>query len=539
MPPNRVTRADTGTLRWPHRGEALADLLRARPERVALDPPGPDEVLALVEAVSICSSDLKVLRMGADHPLLAASGALRETVLGHEVCLRVAAVGERQRHRFAPGQRLGLQPAMRVGGQRRTIGFDVPGGFAQVIRLGPEALADYVFPVPEHLTAAEIALLEPYGCVERAWRPNARTALHEGGGALIVLGAGAGRWSASRPLRWRATTLVAPAGAALHPSLGAADRRVERLAEIQGARFDDILALGEILPDDLAALPGLLAEGGMLLQARRTPAAPVLVDAARIHYDALALTGTTAPDILDALAPARQRFDLRPGGVVLVHGAGGAMGRIHVHRALQLPDGPATVIASARGAARLADLARDFGPMAASQGRRLILAEASGLAAAVGAAAPGGLDAAVVVAPDPAAVAEAARRLAPDGLLAVFAGFAYGQPVPLNLAGVATAGLRITGSTGCSVADMQDVLGRVCRGELDLLANLTAVAGLNALPAALDAVARGVVSGKIAIYPHAPEAPLRRLAGRWDAAQERALTGAAGEKPGEAPCATM
>jgi D-arabinose 1-dehydrogenase-like Zn-dependent alcohol dehydrogenase len=521
-----------GTLRWPHRGDSLEALLRSRPERVLAAPPGPDEVLARVEAVSICSSDIKVVRMGADHPLLTRSGALRETVLGHEVCLRVVAVGERQQGRFAPGQRLGLQPAMRIDGQRRTIGFDVPGGFAQMLRLGSEALADYVFPVPEELTAAEIALLEPYGCVERAWRPNARIALDPAGAALVVLGPGAARWSASRPLRWRTTTLVAPAGAALHPSLGTADRRVATLAEVAGARFDDILALGEIGPGDLAALPGLLAEGGMLLQARRTPVPPVPVDAARIHYDGLALVGTAAPDVLDALSPARQRFDLRPGGAVLVHGAGGAMGRIHVHRLLQLAAGPATVIASARGAARLADLREDFAAMAAARGRALVLTEAAGLDAAVHVAAPNGLDAAVVVAPDPAAVAEAARWLAPDGLLVIFAGFAYGNPVPLDLAGVAVGGLRITGSTGCSVADMQDVLARVRCGELDLLANLKAVAGLSALPAALDAVQSGEVSGKIVIYPQAPDAPLRRLSGRWDAAQERGLIGLAGASEG-------
>ena len=40
---------------------------------------------------------------------------------------------------------LGLQPAMRVDGKRKTIGFDVPGGFAQYLRLDADALNAYVF----------------------------------------------------------------------------------------------------------------------------------------------------------------------------------------------------------------------------------------------------------------------------------------------------------------------------------------------------------------------------------------------------------
>src|SRR5690606_18058287 len=113
--------------------------------------------------------------------------------------LRVEEVGTAQAGRFRRGQRLALQPAMRVGGKRRIIGFDVPGGFAQYLRLGPDALADYVFEAPATLTAAEIALLEPYGCVERAYRPNARRGLALNGAALVVLGAEWQRYTASQP----------------------------------------------------------------------------------------------------------------------------------------------------------------------------------------------------------------------------------------------------------------------------------------------------------------------------------------------------
>ena len=510
-------------LRWTHRGGSLDELLKAEPEAVPLVAPAPDEVIARVEAVSICSSDIKVVRMGADHPLLANASNGEDTVLGHELCLRVEYVGSAQSDRFHIGQRLALQPAMRIEGKRQIVGFDIPGGFAQYLRLGPRALADYVFDAPETVSAATIALLEPYGCVERAYRPNARQKLDPAGTALIVLGAGADRYQASKPLRWQRTIVAGPPDAQLPESLGKADIRVDSLAEVADQRFDDIIALGEIGASDLALLPPLLAEHGVLLQARLTTSAPVPVDAARIHYDALAFLGTAQNDILAALDPARQRFDVRPGGVALIHGAGGAMGRIHVHRLLQLENGPGTVIATSRKGSRLAALKEDFAPMAEAQGRRLIVAEAEEVEALISELAPAGLDDVVIVVPDSAAVEAAARWLAPDGLLAVFAGFAFGRPIQFDLAGVATSGRRLTGSTGCSVEDMKDVLARVTSGQLDLLANLKAVGGLKALPKALDAVSRGSVSGKIVIYPQSPDMPFRAVDGGWGLAEERGL----------------
>ncbi|WP_207481878.1 alcohol dehydrogenase catalytic domain-containing protein [Arenibaculum pallidiluteum] len=509
--------------RWAHRGGSFDLLPEAVLEVEPLPPPAPDEVIARVEAVSICSSDIKVVRMGSSHPLLA-NGDGRGVVLGHELSLRVHDVGSAQTARFRKGQRISLQPAMRINGRRSIVGFDLAGGFAQYLRLGPEALADYVFEVPETLTAAEIAMLEPYGCVERAYRPNARQAFRHDGSALVLFGPNADRHHASRPLGWKRLVVAGPLDAPLPDFVGPVAMRCTSITEVSEERFDDILALGDIDAGSLAALPTMLAEGGLLLQARRSALGPVPVDAARIHYDALSFVGTSDPDILQALAPGRQRFDVKPGGVALVHGAGGAMGRIHVHRLLQLEQGPRTIVATSRKGRRLADLETDFGPVADAMGRRLIVAENEQLGTIIDQVAPGGLDDAVVVAPDSEAVAAAAGWLAPDGLLAVFAGFPYGGTVPFDLAGIATTGKRITGSTGCSVEDMRDVLSRAVRGDLNLTANLKAVAGLNALPHALDAVNRGTVSGKIVVYPQSPDLPMRVVTDGWRIADEEGLT---------------
>src|SRR5437868_12017867 len=58
------------------------------------------------DLVGICFSDIKLLRLGGDHPKLYGRDLSREpTRLGHETSITVVAVGEDLRGRFRPGQR--------------------------------------------------------------------------------------------------------------------------------------------------------------------------------------------------------------------------------------------------------------------------------------------------------------------------------------------------------------------------------------------------------------------------------------------------
>jgi len=503
---------------WRYRGETIDELLQGQPTLAAMAPPQDEEIIAKIEAACICSSDIKVMRMGRDHPLFIAE--TMDTVLGHEMCLRVMAVGQAQRGRFYPGQRLALQPALAVGNSRSTVGMDRPGAFAQYIRLDSAFLTGNVMEVPDDVPAAIIALLEPYACVERAWTGNVRRQLKSGGRALIVVHEGADFTFSDLP-GWREIVLVGECPAFLD---GQTMIHLNHLNEVDGI-FDDILALGDLPASQLGVLCRLLAKGGMLLQGRRNPTRdPVLLDPARIHYDELAFVGTKHQDLTTAFAPDAQRFDVRSGGVALIHGAGGAMGRIHVHRLLQLPNGPKTIIASSRKGQRLDDLAADFAALAREQNRQFLVTSVQDLAACVAKHAPNGLDDAVIVAPDPQAIADVTGWLAPDGLLAVFAGFPYGKQIEFDLAAIALWGKRLTGSSGCTIGDMKGVLDRFQTGELDISANIAAIAGLDALPLALKAVADGTFSGKVMIYPHKMDLPLTPVK-NWQGADEAGLIG--------------
>lgn len=513
---NNIMSASRQGLYWGYRNDTT-DITAIAPATQDIAPADNGELIARVEAATICSSDIKVIRLGEQHPLFAGGSrnANPDRVLGHELCLRVVEVGAGLEEQFHAGQRLGLQPTIRDGadGASRTVGMDIRGGFAQYIRLDHSiagGAAPYVFDVPEDLPAAAIAMLEPYACVERAYRPNARREFAVNGKAVVIGGDGAASIHCSRMLPHASITFI---GIQSHDASrrfaapGARTAFVADWTEIAGETFDDIIVCGEVTREAAEHALAALARGGLWLHARYGAGSlPVAIDPAHIHYHNLSLCGTASDDVAEALTPARH--DVTPGGIALVHGAGGPMGRMHVHRLLQLPDGPATVVATSRQAHRRAQLITDFEPLAQSAGRRLIAVGDDDLAAATVRHAPEGFTDIVVVAPSVDAVAESAAQLATDGLLMIFAGTPLGDTAMIDIGPISSGNRRITGSTSCSVADQRAVLARIVDGSLQPAINLKAIAGLRHTGAALAAMMAGEIAGKIALYPFAPDLPL-------------------------------
>ena len=526
---------------WPFNGGTARDIgVGGKPVAVPLLPAATDEIVARVDAVCICSSDVKIIRMGAEHPLLRERQASQAAmVLGHEVALTVTDVGEAWRGTYVPGQRLGLQPAIVRDGRRTTIGIDLPGGFSQYLRLDSHVLGGpepYAFAVPEGLSAAAVAMLEPYSCVEAAYRKNSRISLCAGGRLLIVGCRGAAAMTLALDVGVREATLLhAPAAVEAWARDRAEEcRLIASLADIAETCFDDIVVCGDYDPGLVqAVLPHLADRGLLAIVAPDATREPLEIDAAGLHYRGLSIVGATGPRIEEAFSPIRNRFELRAAGTFLVLGAGGAMGRMHVHRALRMADGPRVIIATSRMGARLDALERDFQAMACDAQRRLVVLADTDLDRMLPALAPGGCDDVAVVAPETEAIERAARFMRADGMLVIFAGMPFGRPCRLPLGLAASHGARFTGSTGSDVGDQRTVLRQIEAGGLDLSCNLEAVAGFDALPEALQAVSAGTVSGKIAIYPFVrdlPITPVRTLAAgrrmgaeRWSRADEDRL----------------
>ncbi|MCB0239932.1 MAG: alcohol dehydrogenase catalytic domain-containing protein, partial [Anaerolineae bacterium] len=181
--------------------------VRGRPVSEPLPRCADDEILVRVDALGLCASDAKMVRMGSDYPLFFDRDFAAEPArLGHEAALTVVSVGEQWRAQFYPGLRLGIQPDVYLNGQRAIFGVNIPGAMTQYLTLGRDVLASdhgsCVFPVLSGVSYAEIALLEPWACVDVAYSATARRLEPKAGGLLWIKGEpGDDTWyEMSRPL---------------------------------------------------------------------------------------------------------------------------------------------------------------------------------------------------------------------------------------------------------------------------------------------------------------------------------------------------
>jgi len=88
--------------------------------------------------------------------------------------------------------------------------------------------------------------------------------------------------------------------------------------ELAKGAFDDIILLDPESPDSIEqALDALAPEGCLNLALSRPVPRPISISANRLHYEDLAIVGTTSEDVSEAYGWARNRAELKPGGVLL------------------------------------------------------------------------------------------------------------------------------------------------------------------------------------------------------------------------------
>jgi L-iditol 2-dehydrogenase len=302
-------------------------------EDVAVPDIDDDEILVRVRAAAICGSDLRILRAG--HALIPA-GSRR--VLGHEVAGDVDAVGSRV-HGFTPGERVCLVPCVGCGrcddciaGDNNAcdsvhiLGFGFDGGFQEFLRVPRSALErGNVCRVPDSVSYAEAALVEPLACCYRAQR-QVGVGFRD---TVVIIGAG--------PIGVLHTLLARLAGAR---RIIASDVVASRLEMVRRLGADVVVGgsgedLGEVIREQTdgrgadvvittvssAAVQsqavGLLARRGRLcLFAGLSASERVEIDTNRLHYLSLTLTGTTGTSIAEYAAclrlVAERRIDLTP-----------------------------------------------------------------------------------------------------------------------------------------------------------------------------------------------------------------------------------
>ena len=104
-----------------------------RLDEITLPELGPDDVQIRVVSDSVCMSTYKAVLEGEDHKRVPDDCAVNPTIVGHEFCGDIIAVGENWKHKYKVGDKFAIQPAHYYKGSQMAPGYSYQfcGGSAQ------------------------------------------------------------------------------------------------------------------------------------------------------------------------------------------------------------------------------------------------------------------------------------------------------------------------------------------------------------------------------------------------------------------------
>ena len=266
---------------------------------------GPGDLLLRTACASVCGTDIRMLKHGH---------TVSPLVIGHEMSGIIESAGAGVTG-FRPGDRVCVAPnynpvasRLTIAGEGhldpnyRALGIHEDGAFAEFVRIPALAVQQgNVFPISDHVSFTEAALVEPMACVFNAYE-KARTGP---GDTVLIIGAGPigvmhGKMSrlagASKVIindlnaeRLGLARRIDPAFITL-----GGDPRGELMKLTAGAGADVIITAcpvpeAQTLAIELAAVSGRIVFFGGLPKDR----AIVPLDTNLIHYRQLMVTGTT------------------------------------------------------------------------------------------------------------------------------------------------------------------------------------------------------------------------------------------------------
>ena len=500
-----------------------------QPTEIPVPEPKDDELLVRNEAIGLCFSDTKIIKFGPNHPRIKGRDLKKDPVIpGHEVALTIVKVGKNRQKDYKAGERYIIQADVRYKGTTPSYGYVLPGGLSQYGIIGREVLdgddGSYLIPLHNQtLGYSELALVEPWGCVVAAYRIAHRHSIRDGG-TLLIAGNGMDKkeWDFTALFRESTPARTILLDAEKGTQKGVRDAleggeievtqgpTVKQLFEKHtgGAGFDDIIILGDA-PDQLIEQAGdSLSKNGILNYMVSSPQKQVVsIDAGKVHYDVIAFIGGTGTDVNEAYT-ANPDYTIR-GGSVLMIGAGGPMGQMHIKLAMEQEDAAKMIIATDIDDQRVETLKDKFESLAQEKGIAFHIlnpnnfADPSQFRSRVLELNDGGLfEYVVCLAAIPPVIEDAASYLGDRAVLNIFAGVSKGTIVKLDVKEVATKSVRFIGSSGSSLDDMEFTLRKLERGELDTNSSVAGIAGMNDVWKGIDSVRTGSFAGKITIYPH-------------------------------------
>ena len=210
----------------------------ARIRKVATPRPGPDQLLARVDAAGICTSLIKLIEQGPAHKQIYGWDITRyPLILGDEGAVTIIEAGANLKGKYLPGWRFVVQPAVdhapikyreryrdsARGVEKVAVGYTLPGHLAEYILIGEEILAaGCLLPLPDpSFPGAHAAMSEPISCVisaqdhhlhlfqESPMSPRKAAKGLKTGGVTVILGAGSmGRMHVDAALTFHPRAIV-------------------------------------------------------------------------------------------------------------------------------------------------------------------------------------------------------------------------------------------------------------------------------------------------------------------------------------------
>jgi len=490
---------------------------------------GPDELLVRHDACGLCFSDIKVIRLGEDHPRIYRDMQKDPVVLGHEVVMTVVGVGKALKDQYKPGDRFILQADIFVDGVGYAYGYEIQGGLSQYNIIDQRVLngdhGNYLIPIRQQTGYAEAALVEPWACVIAAYYLTYRTAIKAGGTAWFIgpddenYSISSGFDADNHPDVIKLTNMHGEFGQWLREKADELEIQVTEISEIpdydnlpaSDAQCDDIILLSPTADLIERVNPFLAFNGIMVFSKRQHFSRNANLDVGRIHYNRWLFLGGNENDISKIYEKSPGKSALTKNGKAMFIGAGGPMGRMHVQHAIESKDHPGAIVCSDVSEIRLADLEETFGNEAREKGITWVCVNPMENAAYEKAMAPfktKGFDDIIMLAPIPTVISGSVPWLAEGGVMNVFAGVARGTTAEIDLNDVVENKKRIIGHSASVIEDMLTMLNKVETGQLSTNRSVAAIGSLSAAWDGLQALIDAKYPGKVVIFPNIRELPL-------------------------------
>jgi L-sorbose 1-phosphate reductase len=510
-------------LSWQLKGTGLDNLgTKGRPDTVPFPRYTEDDLIARIDAVGLCFSDIKLISAGSTHPRIEGRNLEKSpTVPGHEVAMTIVGVGDKWKGKFKLGSRYIIQADIYYKGKGVAFGYAIPGGLSQYAVIGTEILEGdegcYLLPVREETGYAEAALVEPWTCVIASYQIRARLGVKQNGRLQF-----AGFEKGQVPLDLSGLESARPAQI-IYSGLSAVNvKAVEELARKSGATLvppgqvpeakegpTDVICAGTPDRDSFARLSLSLQTEGAIGIHSSEPDVDLPVDVGKVHYRRMELLGSLDGRVADSYR-VNNRESLVPGGKAWFVGGAGPMGQMHVIKAVMDEHGPSDILVTDLSDERLASLKHLLSILGSKKGRKVTMTfenpkdlPADELDTFLTGKYPGGFDDVVVLVPVQAIITQASHYLALNGVLNIFAGVKLGTITDLPFGPIVRSHMRVIGSSGSPLSAMRDTLALTESGGLSTSYSLAAIGDMGSASKGMKALMDNTYTGKVVIFPFA------------------------------------